>query len=98
MVHILQILIVRLSRNSQLFSVEETVVDHEFDNTGRPPNVLNVLHNVFSGGFEVGEEGRAVRYPLKVVDGDVRVWFFGGAGHGDEVQDGVGGSSGDHDD
>ena len=44
-------------------------------------------HNVFSGGFEVGEDGRAGADLLEVVDGE---FDAGLVGHGWEVEDGVG--------
>jgi hypothetical protein len=54
--------------------------------TGDPANFIYVLHHVFAAGLDVGEEGDAVGYFLKVLDVKLDA---NRVGHGDEMQDGI---------
>mmetsp|Transcript_19025 Transcript_19025/g.55228 ORF Transcript_19025/g.55228 Transcript_19025/m.55228 type:complete len:332 (-) Transcript_19025:468-1463(-) len=97
MIEIGQILGVSLARDGHLISIEQIVVDEEFDHAGRAANVLNVFHDVFSRGLEVGEERGLVGNALKVIQGNGNVGILARPRHGDEMKNGVGRSSRHHD-
>lgn len=75
-------------------AVDEVVLKEVLEEGGGSADALDVGHDVLAGGLEVGEEGDAVRNGLEVVDGQLDPDTVG---DGDQVEDGVGGASGDVD-
>jgi hypothetical protein len=56
-------------------------------------NLVNVFHNIFTAGFDVGKEGDSVRDILEVIDSESNT---DRVGHRDEMQYGIGGTTKDH--
>ena len=50
---ILHVLGPGLARHRHLAAVEHAVVDHKLYDAGRPSDILDVLHDVLAGRFEV---------------------------------------------
>lgn len=75
-------------------AVDEALLEEEFEEGGGAADLVDVGHDVLSGGLKVGEERDAVGDGLEVVDGELDT---DGVGHGNQMEDGVGGTAGDVD-
>mmetsp|Transcript_23606 Transcript_23606/g.55930 ORF Transcript_23606/g.55930 Transcript_23606/m.55930 type:complete len:203 (+) Transcript_23606:900-1508(+) len=96
MVKVLEVLGPCFPRTGHLASVEHTIVNHKLDDTRSTANVLDVFHDVFPTGLEVGQKWSFVRNPLKVFEGDIDLGITDGSTHGDQMKNGVGRSTGYH--
>lgn len=68
-------------------AVDDAFLEEEFEEGRGAADVVEVGHDVFTGGLEVGEEGGAVGDGLEVVDCELDA---DGVGNGDKVEDSVG--------
>ena len=69
------------------------VLEHVLEDARRAAYRVQVLHDVFARGLEVGDERRLRSEATEVVECQVDTC---GARHGDEVDGGVGRATGDH--
>lgn len=52
------------------------------ERTGDTADFVDIFHDIFATGFDVGEEGDAIGYRLEIIQ---REGQTDGASHGDEV-------------
>ena len=74
-------------------AVEYALVDEQLEHGGRAANLVEVLHVVLAARGEVSEERRGVASGGDVVEGEGHA---GRVGHGEEVQNAIGGTSQNH--
>lgn len=61
--------------------------------TGNAPNLVDIFHDIFATGLEVGEEGDAVGDGLESVNIELDA---DGVGNGNQMEDSIGGTSKNH--
>mmetsp|Transcript_25216 Transcript_25216/g.45756 ORF Transcript_25216/g.45756 Transcript_25216/m.45756 type:complete len:284 (-) Transcript_25216:500-1351(-) len=90
----LQILSDGAAGDGHAVGVNESLGLEVLEEGGGAADLVNVLHDVLAGGLEVAEEGGTVTHALEVLEceGDAD-----GTGHGNEVEDGISGSTSGHD-
>jgi hypothetical protein len=91
---LLEVLGERLAGNGHDGAVDEVVLEQVLEQRGSATDALDVGHDVLARGLEVGQEGRAVRGRLEVVDGERDA---NAVRNRDQVQYSVGGASSDVD-
>ena len=85
-----QVLCNSLASDGETIAVYHVVVQQVAHHSGRASVFLEVLHHIFAGWLQVGQERGLVRDTLEVGKGDVDI---DGPGHCDQMQYGIGAAS-----
>lgn len=91
---LLQVLGESLTSDSHAGSVNQTLLEKHLKQSRGTTNAEQISHDVLAGGLQIGQEGDAVGDGLEVLNSELHA---NGVSDGDQVEDGIGRSTGDVD-
>ena len=82
--HIRQVLGQGFTRNGQTISINKAFGEQVLEYRGRTPDIVHILHDILSAGFQICQERHPVGHGLKVIEPQ---FYTHCSRHGDQVDD-----------